>query len=55
MPDIMPDIGPDVLQDGLVPPLEKEAARVISGSDTILIQFLKEYATKHSLNARAIN
>ena len=51
IPDIVPDIGPDVIQDGLVPPLEKEAAGIISSSEAIL----KAYATKHSLNARAIN
>jgi hypothetical protein len=35
----------------LVPPLEKEAAGIILGSEEIL----KAYATKHSLKARAIN
>jgi hypothetical protein len=35
----------------LIPPLEKEAAGIISSSEAIL----KAYATKHSLNARAIN
>jgi hypothetical protein len=35
----------------LVPPLEKEAARIISSNEAIL----KAYTTKHSLNARAIN
>jgi hypothetical protein len=35
----------------LVPPLEKEAAGIISSSEAILMT----YATKHSLNARAIN
>ncbi len=35
----------------MVPPLEKEAAGIISSSEAIL----KAYATKHSLNARAIN
>jgi hypothetical protein len=34
--DIVPDIRPDVIQDGLVPPLEKEAAGIISSSDEIL-------------------
>jgi hypothetical protein len=55
IPDIVPDIGviiaPDVIQDGLVPPLEKEAAGIISSSEAIL----KAYATKHPLNAKAIN
>jgi hypothetical protein len=45
-PGIVPDIGPDVIQDGLVPPLEKEGAGIISGSEAIL----KAYTTKHSLN-----
>jgi hypothetical protein len=35
----------------LVPPLEKEAAGIISSSESIL----KAFATKHFLNARAIN
>jgi hypothetical protein len=39
--DIVSDIGPDVLQDGWIPPLEKETAGVISGSEAIL----KAYAT----------
>ncbi len=41
MTDVIRDLGPDALQDGLVPPLEKEAAGVISGTDTIL----KAYAS----------
>jgi hypothetical protein len=45
MPDIVPGIGADVIQDGLVPPLEKEAAGII----------LEANATKHSRKARAIN
>jgi hypothetical protein len=36
IPDIVPDIGPDVIQDGLVPPMEKEAAGIILGSKAIL-------------------
>ncbi len=51
IPDIVPYIGPDVIQDGLVPPLEREAAGIISSSEAVL----KAYATKHSLNASAIN
>jgi hypothetical protein len=51
IPDIVPDIGTDLIQDGLVPSLEKEAAGIISSSEAIL----KAYATKHFLNARAIN
>ncbi len=64
----MPDIIDDVLQDGLVPPLDRNLQLLhpsdpgrwsvlpiisdnISGSEAIL----KANATKHSLNARAIN
>jgi hypothetical protein len=47
----MPDTRPDVIQYGLIPPLEKEASGIISISEAIL----KVYASKHSLNARAIN
>ncbi len=46
VPDIGPDIGPGVIQDGLVPPLEKEASGIISSSEAIL----KAYPTKNSLN-----
>jgi hypothetical protein len=51
IPNIAPDIGPHVIQDGLVPPLEKEAAGIISSSEAIL----KAYAMKHPLTARAIS
>jgi hypothetical protein len=37
IPDFVPDIGPDVIQDGLVPPLEKEAAGIISSSEAIVL------------------
>jgi hypothetical protein len=50
IPDIVPEIGPDVIQDGLVSPLEKEAACIISSSEALL----QAYATKNSHNARAI-
>ena len=61
--DIIPDIRPDVtadigsemisylVQDGLVPPLDKEASGII----TVREEIIKAYASKHSLNARAIN
>jgi hypothetical protein len=56
--DIISDIGSDIvsnivydtLQAGLVPPLEKEVVGIITGSETIL----KEFASKHSLNASTI-
>ena len=59
IPDILPDITPDIgsemisylVQDGLVPPLDKEASGIITISEEII----KAYASKHSLNARAIN
>ena len=59
IPDILPDITPDIgsemisylVQDGLVPPLDKEASGIITVSEEII----KAYASKHSLNARAIN
>jgi hypothetical protein len=41
----------DISQAGLVPPLDKEAAGIITGSEEIL----KEFASKHSLNASTIN
>ena len=54
-PDITPDIGPKMIsclvQDGLVPPLDKKASGIITVSEEII----KAYASKHSLNARAIN
>ena len=61
IPDITPDITPDIgskmisylVQDGLVPPLDKEASGIITVSEEIIN--LKAYASKHSLNARAIN
>ena len=40
-----------LVQDGLVPPLDKEASGIITVSEEII----KAYASKHSLNARAIN
>jgi hypothetical protein len=49
--DIVPDIMYDISQDGLVLPLDKEAAGIITGSEEIL----KEFASKHSLNASTIN
>ncbi len=52
MPDVMPDIGPNVLlQEGMVSPLEKESAGIISGSDA----FSTAFVTKHCLNARAFH
>ena len=55
IPDITPDIGFEMIsylvQDGLVPPLDKEASGIITVSEEII----KAYASKHSLNARAIN
>jgi hypothetical protein len=49
--DILPDIVYDILQTGLLSPLDKEAAGIITGSEAIL----KEFASKHSLNASTIN
>ena len=49
--DILPDIVHDIFQAGLLPPLDKEAAGIITGSEAIF----KEFATKHSLNASTIN
>ena len=40
-----------LLQAGLVPPLDKEAAGIITSSGSIL----KEFTSKHSLNASTIN
>ncbi len=48
--DIIPDVVYDILQAGLVLPLDKEAAGIITGSEAIL----KEFASKHSLTASAI-
>jgi hypothetical protein len=41
----------DILQAGLLPPLDKEAAGIITGSEAIL----KEFASSHPLNASIIN
>jgi hypothetical protein len=49
--DIVPDIMYDISQAGLVPPLDKEAAGIITGSEEIL----KEFASKHFLKASTIN
>jgi hypothetical protein len=49
--DILPDIVYDISQAGFLPPLDKEAAGIITGSEAIL----KEFASKHSLNASTIN
>ena len=39
------------LQAGLVPPLDKEAAGIVTSSESIL----KDFTSKHSLNASTIN
>ncbi len=39
-----------MVQDGLVPPLDREASDIITGSEDVL----KALASKHSLNARAL-
>ena len=49
--DILPDIVYDISQAGYLPPLDKEAAGIITGSEAIF----KEFASKHSLNASTIN
>ncbi len=49
--DILPDIVYNIPQAGFLPPLDKEAAGIITVSEAIF----KEFATKHSLNARRIN
>jgi hypothetical protein len=49
--DILPDIVYDISQAGFLPPLDKEAAGIIADSEAII----KEFATKHSLNASTIN
>ena len=41
----------DISQAGFLPPLDKEAAGIITGSEAIV----KEFASKHSLTASAIN
>jgi hypothetical protein len=49
--DIVSNIVYDISQAGLIPPLEKEVAGIITGSEAIL----KEFASMHSLNASRIN
>ena len=49
--DILPDIVYDISQAGYLPPLDKEAAGIITGSEAIF----KEFASKHSLSASTIN
>jgi hypothetical protein len=49
--DILPDIVYDIPQAGFLPPLDKEAAGIITDSEAIF----KEFARKHSLNASTIN
>ncbi len=50
--DILPDIVYDIIsQAGFLPPLDKEAAGIITDSEASF----KEFATKHSLNASTIN
>ncbi len=49
--DIIPDIMYDISQAGFLPPLDKDAAGIITGSEAIF----KEFASKHSLNASTIN
>ncbi len=49
--NILPDIVYDISQAGFLPPLDKEAAGIITGSEAIF----KEFASKHSLNASTIN
>ena len=41
----------NISQAGFLPPLDKEAAGIITGSEAIF----KEFASKHSLNASTIN
>ena len=50
--DIIPDVVYDILQAGLVPPLDKEAAGIITGSEAAIV---KEFESKHSLTASPIN
>ncbi len=45
--DILIDIVYDISQAGFIPPLDKEAAGIITGSEAIF----KEFASKHSLSA----
>ena len=49
--DILPDIVYDISQAGFLPPLDKEAAGIITESEASF----KEFATKHSLKASTIN
>ncbi len=49
--DILPDIVYYISQAGFLPPLDKEAAGIITGSEAIF----KEFASKHFLNASTIN
>jgi hypothetical protein len=49
--DILPDIMYDISQAGFLPPLDKEAAGIITDSEAIV----KEFVTKPSLNASTIN
>ena len=49
--DILPDIVYYISQAGFLPPLDKEAAGIITGSEAII----KEFASKHSLSASTIN
>ncbi len=49
--DILPDIVYNISQAGYLPPWDKEAAGMITGSEPIF----KEFASKHSLNASTIN
>jgi hypothetical protein len=49
--DILPDILYDISQAGFLPPLDEEAAGIITDSEAIF----KEFATKRSLNASTIN
>jgi hypothetical protein len=49
--DILPNILYDISQAGFLLPLDKEAAGIITDSETIF----KEFATKHSLNASTVN
>ncbi len=48
--DILHDIVYDIQQAGFLPPLDQEAADIITDSEAIF----KEFATKHFLDARTI-
>ena len=48
--DIVSDIVYDISQAGLVPPLDKEAAGIITGSEVVLKESAN-FASKHSLTA----